>query len=178
MIINGEEFVPYIAAESIQERIEALANEINEDYKNEEVLFIAVLNGSFMFASDLFKCIQVDASISFIKLASYKGTTSTGRVLTAIGLEEILEAKHVVIVEDIVDTGKTLNEFLPYIKRQNPLSIKIASLLTKPSCLQYPIVIDYLGFEIEDKFVVGFGLDFDGLGRNIPELLQIKSQDD
>lgn len=178
MIINGETFVPYISKERIQERIQELAAEINEDYKNEEVLFIAILNGSFMFASDLFKCIEINASISFIKLASYKGTTSTGRVLTAIGLEEILEDKHIVIVEDIVDTGRTLNEFLPYIKRQNPSSIKIASLLTKPDCLEYPIIIDYLGFEIEDKFVVGFGLDFDGLGRNIPELLQIKSQDD
>lgn len=173
MIIHGKKFVPYLTEEKIQTRIQELAGIINKDYEGEEVLFIAILNGSFMFVADLFKHIQLKANISFIKLASYKGTSSTGRVITAIGLEEIIENKHIIVIEDIVDTGRTMNQFLPELKRQQPKSIKIASLLTKPECLAYPIIIDYLGFEIENKFVVGYGLDFDGLGRNIPELLQI-----
>ncbi len=126
-----------------------------------------------MFASDLFKEINIEAEICFIKLASYKGTKSTGNVITSIGLDEPLKDRHVIIIEDIVDTGKTLNEFLPQLFNQQPASLKIAALLHKPEALAHPIKIDYLGFNVPDKFLLGFGLDFDGLGRNLREIYQL-----
>jgi hypoxanthine phosphoribosyltransferase len=126
-----------------------------------------------MFASDLFKELAIDAEICFIKLASYKGTKSTGHVITAIGLDMDLFGRDVVIVEDIVDTGKTLSEFLPQLRHQQPASLKIVALLHKPEATVFPITIDYLGFSIPNKFVVGYGLDYDGLGRNIPEILKL-----
>jgi len=131
------------------------------------------LNGSFMFASDLFKSISIEAEICFIKLASYKGTSSTGNLITSIGLDESLVNRHVVIIEDIIDTGNTLHQFLPQIHNQQPASLKIAALLNKPTAMKYPIVIDYLGFSVPDKFLLGFGLDFDGLGRNLPQIYQL-----
>lgn len=126
-----------------------------------------------MFASDIFKEISIDAEICFIKLASYKGTKSSGQVITAIGLDTEIYDRHVVILEDIVDTGKTLNEFLPQLEHQQPASMKIAALLHKPEAMVYPIKIDYLGFSIPNKFVIGYGLDYDGLGRNIGEIYQL-----
>jgi hypoxanthine phosphoribosyltransferase len=126
-----------------------------------------------MFASDLFKNLTIDAEICFIKLASYKGATSSGQVITAIGLDVDLIGKDIIIVEDIVDTGKTLNEFLPKLLHQQPASLKIAALLHKPDALKYPIRIDYLGFSIPNKFVVGYGLDYDGLGRNFREIYKV-----
>lgn len=129
-----------------------------------------------MFASDLFKEITIDAEICFIKLASYKGTKSSGHVITAIGLDMDIIGREVIIVEDIVDTGKTLNEFLPQLQHQQPASMSIAALLHKPEATVYPLKIDYLGFTIPNKFVVGYGLDYDGLGRNIRELYRLCEQ--
>ena len=126
-----------------------------------------------MFAADLFKYITIDAEISFIKLASYKGTKSTGHVITAIGMDMDIYGREVVILEDIVDTGKTLSEFLPQLKHQQPASMKIVALLHKPEATVFPIKIDYLGFSIPNKFVVGYGLDYDGLGRNIREIYKL-----
>ena len=136
-------------------------------------MFIGILNGSFMFASDLFKQIATPASISFIKLASYKGTSSTGTVITAIGLEENLHGKDIILVEDIVDTGKTMTEFIPTLLQQNPASVRICTLLQKPEALKYPLDVHYVGFSIPNKFVVGYGLDYDGLGRNYPAVYQL-----
>lgn len=171
--VNEKKFEPYISAAEIKQRIESLAAQINLDYKGKRPLFIAILNGSFMFASDLFKEISIDAEICFIKLASYKGTRSTGNVITSIGLDEPLFNRHVVIIEDIVDTGNTLHQFLPQLYNQQPASLKIAALLHKPEALKYPIVIDYLGFAVPDRFLLGFGLDFDGLGRNLAQIYQL-----
>ena len=126
-----------------------------------------------MFAADLFKAVTIEAEICFIKLASYKGTKSTGNVITSIGLDEPLNGRHVIIVEDIVDTGKTLNEFLPQLFNQQPATLKIAALLHKPEALKHPIKIDYLGFNVPNKFLLGYGLDFDGLGRNLKEIYQL-----
>ena len=126
-----------------------------------------------MFASDLFKYLTIDAEICFIKLASYKGTTSSGQVITAIGLDVDIIGKDIIILEDIVDTGKTLNEFLPKLFHHQPASMKIAALLHKPEAVKFPIRIDYLGFSIPNKFVVGYGLDYDGLGRNLKEIYQL-----
>jgi hypoxanthine phosphoribosyltransferase len=126
-----------------------------------------------MFASDLFKEISIEAEICFIKLASYKGTKSSGQVITAIGLDIDLHGRDVIIIEDIVDTGKTLSHFLPQLQHQQPSSLKIAALLHKPQATVYPIVIDYLGFSVPDIFLLGYGLDYDGLGRNIGEIYQL-----
>lgn len=171
--VNHKKFEPYISADQIRERIKSLATQINLDYKGKRPIFIAILNGSFMFASDLFKEINIDAEICFIKLASYKGTRSTGNVITSIGLDEPLKDRHVVIIEDIVDTGNTLHIFLPQLYNQQPASLKIAALLHKPKALKYPVHIDYLGFSVPNSFLLGFGLDFDGLGRNLAEIYQL-----
>lgn len=171
--VLDKKFKPYLKAQQIHEQIAKLAVQINQDYAGKRPLFIAILNGSFMFAADLFKELTIDAEICFIKLASYKGTKSTGNVITSIGLDEHLKDRHVVIVEDIVDTGKTLHEFLPQLRNQQPASLKIAALLHKPAALVYPLTIDYLGFSVPDKFLLGYGLDYDGLGRNLKEIYQL-----
>lgn len=170
----GKTFVPFIEHEKIAARIKELGAQLNKDYAGEEPILIAVLNGSFIFAADLFRTLEINASISFVKLASYKGTTSTGNVITAIGLEENLKDRHVILVEDIIDTGKTLSAFLPEIKQRGPASVKIATFLTKPDALKYDVKADYTAFEIENKFVLGYGLDYDGFGRNLPDLYILK----
>jgi len=126
-----------------------------------------------MFASDLFKELNIEAQVCFIKLASYQGVKSTGNVVTSIGLDVSLKDREVIVIEDIVDTGKTLHDFLPQIMDQHPSSLKIATLLHKPEALKYPLKIDYVGFSIPNKFVVGYGLDYDGLGRNLREIFQL-----
>ena len=166
-------FGPYLTAQEIQQQVKKIADTINKDYAGRRPMFIAILNGSFMFAADLFKNLTIDAEICFIKLASYKGTASSGQVITAIGLDVDLIGKDIIIVEDIVDTGKTLNEFLPTLLHQQPASLKIATLLHKAEATVFPIGIDYIGFTIPDKFVVGYGLDYDGLGRNLQEIYQL-----
>lgn len=171
--VHDKEFSPFISASEIQTEVHRMAKEINTDYENKRPLFIAILNGAFMFASDLFKEITTDAEICFIKLASYKGMKSSGQVITAIGLDVDLVGRDIIIVEDIVDTGKTLSQFLPQLKHQQPSSIKIAALLHKPDAIVHPLVIDYLGFTVPNKFLLGYGLDYDGLGRNIKEIYQL-----
>jgi len=173
LTVHDKEFVPYINEKQIEEQVDRVATEINKDYLGKKPLFIAILNGAFVFAADLFKKINVDAEICFIKLASYKGVKSTGKVITAIGLDAEIYNRDVIIVEDIVDTGKTLSQFLPTLEHQHPASLKIAALLHKPSATIHEINIDYLGFTIPDKFVLGYGLDYDGLGRNIKEIYQL-----
>lgn len=172
--IHNRVFVPFISQEAIAARISELARMINLDYEGQKPLIIGILNGSFIFAADLFRELTIEAEISFIKLASYKGTSTTGHVVTAIGMEEDLHGRHVIIVEDIIDTGKTLSSFLPEIHHRQPASVKIATFLTKPEALKYDVKADYTAFEIEDKFVVGYGLDYDGLGRNYKDLYILK----
>lgn len=171
--IHDKSFVPFLSAAEIQQRIGELAEEINKDYQGKKPLFIAILNGSFMFAADLFKSITIEAEICFIKLASYKGISSSGQVITAIGLDIDLINRDVIIIEDIVDTGKTLNEFLPKLQHQQPASLRIVALLHKPEATVHPIPIHYTGFTIPNRFVVGYGLDYDGLGRNLREIYQL-----
>ena len=171
--LHNKSFDTYLSEETIQKKIQELAEAINQDYKDKRPLFIAILNGSFMFAADLFKHLTIDAEISFIKLASYKGMKSSGNIITSIGLDHDLYDRDVIIVEDIVDTGKTLNVFLPQLRHQQPKSLRIAALLHKPEATQFPLTIDYVGFSIPNKFVVGYGLDYDGLGRNLKEIYQL-----
>jgi hypoxanthine phosphoribosyltransferase len=171
--IHDKTFEIYLSEAAIQERVKNIADSINEEYRGKQPLFIAILNGSFMFASDLFKYLTIDTEISFIKLASYRGMKSTGKVITSIGLDADLFGKDLVIIEDIVDTGKTLYNFLPKLKDHHPSSLKIAALLHKPEATRFPLNLDYVGFSIPDKFVVGYGLDYDGLGRNLKEIYQV-----
>lgn len=173
VLVWDKTFETFISKEKIQQRIIELAQQIDHDYKGLNPLFIGILNGSFIFAADLFRELTIDAEISFIKLASYKGTSSTGNVVTAIGLEEILHQRHVIIIEDIIDTGKTLRAFLPEIKLRQVASVKIAALLSKPEAREYDITPDYTGFEIPNKFVVGYGLDYDKHGRSLPEIYML-----
>src|SRR5579872_2260025 len=172
--IHDKLFIPFLSAGRIKERVSALAGKINVAYANKNPLLIGILNGSFIFAADLFRELAIEAEISFIKLASYKGTSTTGHVITAVGLEESLRGRHVIIVEDIIDTGKTMSSFLPEVYLRQPASVKIATFLTKPDALKYDVKADFIAFEIEDKFVVGYGLDYDGLGRNLPDLYILK----
>lgn len=171
--IHDKEFIPYLSSSDIEKQVQRVAGEINSDYTGKKPLFIAILNGAFIFAADLFRHLTVEAEICFIKLASYKGVKSTGKVINAIGLDTDLYGRDVVIIEDIVDTGKTLSQFTPQLEHHHPASLKIAALLHKPSAAIHSIKIDYLGFTIPDKFVVGYGLDYDGLGRNIKEIYQL-----
>ena len=168
--VNDKHFEPYLTATQIDEQVQRLGNEINRDYEGKKPLFIAILNGSFMFASDLFKKLTIDCEICFIKLASYKGTKSTGQVITSIGLDATLTDRDVIVLEDIVDTGKTLTEFLPQLENQQPISLKIVALLHKPEATTHPIKIDYLGFSVPNKFLLGYGLDYDGYARNLKEI--------
>ncbi len=171
--LHDKYFEPYLTASDISGRVSAIAGQLNEDFDGKRPLFIAILNGSFMFASDLFKAVTIEAEICFIKMASYRGLKSTGPVVTAIGLDVELFDRHVVIIEDIVDTGKTLNAFLPQLKHQQPASLSIVALLHKPEAIIFPLQIEYTGFSIPSKFVVGYGLDYDGLGRNLPEIYRL-----
>ena len=171
--VHDKSFGPYLSEQTIQQRVAELAEQINADYKGKRPLFVAILNGSFMFASDLFKHLNIEAELCFIKLASYKGMKSSGSVVTSIGLDDDLFGKDVIIVEDIVDTGKTLHNFLPKLMHQQPKSLKIAALLHKPEATEFSLTLDYIGFDIPNKFVVGYGLDYDGLGRNFKEIYQL-----
>ena len=137
--VHDKEFIPYLSAEEISNQVARVAQEINKDYVGKKPLFVAILNGAFMFAADLFKEVNVEAEICFIKLASYKGVKSTGQVVTAIGLDADLYHRDVVIVEDIVDTGKTLSHFLPQLKHHHPDSLKIAPLLQQPATIIHPM---------------------------------------
>jgi len=169
-------FVPFISEETIKTKIVELAAQLNNDYCSKKPLFICILNGSFIFAADLFKELNIEVEVCFIKLASYKGTKSTGHVITSIGLDADIKDRHVIILEDIIDTGKTLHNFLPQIHNQQPASLKIAVLLHKPEATQYNVPIDYCCFSIPNKFVVGYGLDYDGFGRNLREIYQLHTE--
>jgi hypoxanthine phosphoribosyltransferase len=175
MIVKDKTFVPYLKEEQIQKKIKELATAINKDYKETKPLFIAILNGSFMFASDLFKEIKLDCEISFMKLSSYSEMASTGNVRELIGINENVFKRDVIIIEDIVDTGHTMSNVLDQFKDRGVNSVEVVSLLIKPEALINPIEIKYGGFEIPNKFVVGYGLDYDGFGRNSKAIYQLNS---
>lgn len=167
---NGLKFKPYIKKELIDKRIAELADEIKRDCQGTLPLFLCVLNGAFPFASDLFRAIDMDAEISFIRLKSYEGTDSTGVVKEVLGLTEDIKGRTVIVIEDIVDTGNTIDKLLKKLKAYNPADIKVATLLFKPESLKCDIKPDYVGFSIPQKFIIGFGLDLDGLARNLPDI--------
>ncbi|MFK8101636.1 MAG: hypoxanthine phosphoribosyltransferase [Saprospiraceae bacterium] len=167
-------FQKYLSEEKIAERIAALGQEIAAEYENKNPLFIAVLNGAFVFAADLMRaCGDLACEVSFVKLSSYDGLASSGKVETILGLDTSIEGREIIVIEDIVDTGKTLFQFLQHLAKFNPVSISLASLLVKPDAIQYHFPIAYVGFNIPNKFVVGYGLDYNGAGRNFSAIYQL-----
>lgn len=174
--LKDKEFRVSIPQEKIQSAIKEMAKKINNDYKDKEVpLFISILNGSFMFTADLFKYIDFTCEVTFLKLTSYKGTASTGAVRQLIGVNEAIEGRDVIVLEDIVDTGITLEQILGQLKSFEPESVRVASLLFKPEAYQKDLTIDYIGMDIPNDFIVGYGLDYDGLGRNLPDIYTLIS---
>ena len=168
--ILDKNFREFLTEKIIKERIEELATQINKDLAGKEVVFLGILNGAFLFAADLFRQIDFNARISFIKLASYQGTTSQGLIKELIGWNEDIKNKTIVIIEDIVDTGNTLERIVDELIIRKASEIKIATMLYKPGAYTKDIPLDYIGFEIPNDFVVGFGLDYDGFGRNLPSV--------
>jgi hypoxanthine phosphoribosyltransferase len=172
--LHDKQFEVFIREEEISKELVSLAHRINHDYKGKEVVFLAILNGSFMFASDLIKLIDVSCEISFVKVSSYNGTSSKGRVDELIGLNSPVKDKHVVIIEDIVDTGITVDKIISLLEKEDASSIKVCSLLYKPAAFKGKNQPDYVGFSIPNAFVVGYGLDYNEKGRNLREIYQIK----
>ncbi len=167
-------FETYINKKTIKQRVKEMGKELGNKFNGKKPVFLAILNGSFVFAADLVRACKFDHEISFIKLTSYEGMSSSGKVITHIGLQEDLAGRDVILVEDIVDTGTTIYHYLPTLKKSNPKSITIVSLLQKPTALKFPLKVDYIGFEIPNKFVLGYGLDYNGLGRNLKDIYQLK----
>lgn len=170
VILKDKKFIPYITEKSIAEAIELISEKINIELKDDFPLFLVVLNGSFMFAADLLRKITIPCDISFIKVASYHGVSSTGSITELIGLTENVKGRLVVIIEDIVDTGTTLEKLYNVLYQKEVKDVKIASLLLKPEAYKKEIPVNYVGIEITNEFVVGYGLDYDGLGRNLKEI--------
>ena len=168
--IKDKTFKTFIPEADIDQRVKAVAEKINRDMDGKNPLMLAVLNGSFIFAADLMRYITIPCEISFVKLASYQGTTSTGEIKEVIGLNEDLAGRTVVIVEDIVDTGATMKRMIETLGTRNPESIHICTLLLKPDKLQYPLNIEYAAMEIPNDFIVGYGLDYDQQGRNLRDI--------
>lgn len=168
--ILDKKFRELIPEQALQERIDEMAARINLDFEGKEVVFVGILNGAFMFAADLFKRIDLKARITFIKLASYTGTSSSGAIKELIGWNEELKDKQVIIIEDIVDTGETLEYTINNLIIRNVTDIRIVALLLKPDSYRKNIRIDYIGYEIPNDFVVGYGLDYNGFGRNLPSV--------
>ena len=171
--VKDKKFKLSIDSQTIQNSIKKIADKINADYASKDIFFIGILNGSFMFAADLIKNITVDCTVSFTKLATYDGTHSTGVVKELIGLKENIENKHVVIIEDIVDTGFTMKSVLAQLSEKNPADIKIATLLFKPQSFKENFKVDYVCLEIPNDFIVGYGLDYDGYGRNYKSIYTV-----
>jgi hypoxanthine phosphoribosyltransferase len=168
--LKDKQFKPYISSDKILEAVKQVAAKINSDLAGESPVFLAVLNGSFMFAADLMKEINLSCEISFVKLASYHGTTSSGTITELIGLNQDLAGRTVIIIEDIVDTGNTLEKLAEILNTKKVKSFKIATAFFKPTAYTKNIKVDYVGMEIPNDFVVGYGLDYDGLGRNLKDV--------
>lgn len=171
--VGDKEFVVSIPEADILKEIDRLADRLNRDLEGKNPLFLCVLNGSFVFAADLFRRITIPAEISFVKLASYEGTASTGVIKEVIGLSENIAGRTVVVVEDIVDTGCTMQKLLENLGTRSPESIHICTLLLKPEKLKVPLNVEYVALEIPNDFIVGYGLDYDGYGRNLRNIYTV-----
>ena len=174
--IKDKSFTTFITEDKILKEVSRVADEINRDLAGTEPLFLSVLNGSFMFTADLMKRINIPCEISFVKLASYHGTSSTRKIKELVGLNENIEGRTVVIVEDIVDTGFTMKGLVETLRSKNPKDIRIATLLVKPDKLQVKLDIDYVAMNIPNDFIVGYGLDYDGKGRNYRDIYTVVNE--
>jgi len=171
--ILDKEFKLFISEKQIQEAVERMASRMNKELKGQKIFLIGILNGCFMFAADLIRNLDLDCTITFLKLASYQGTSSTGKVKRLIGLNEDIKDQTVVVLEDIVDTGITLDFIQKQLRGYEPAEIKLATLLYKPEACRQDISLDYVGIEIPDDFVVGYGLDYNGYGRNLRQIYTV-----
>ena len=171
--VRDREFTKSISEEKILQRVAEVASQISSDLKDKNPLFLAVLNGSFVFAADLVRGVNIPCEITFVRMASYQGTESTGEVQQLIGLKEKLEGRSVVIIEDIIDSGLTMKRLLETLKKENPSDLRIAALLVKPGNLKVDLDIPYCCFEIPNDFIVGYGLDYDGYGRNLRNIYTV-----
>lgn len=171
--IKDKTFKTFIPEAEILQKVKVVADRINQDFADKNPVFLAVLNGSFIFAADLLRMISIPCEISFVKYASYEGMSSTGQMKTLLGLNQELEGRHVVIVEDIVDSGQTMAKMLEDLKKQHPASTEICSLLVKPGNLKVDLDIKYTVMEIPNDFIVGYGLDYDQEGRNLRDIYTI-----
>lgn len=174
--VKDRDFKRSITAEQIAERIQAIAAQIVEKFKDKDPLFLVVLNGSFVFAADLLRQVNISCGVSFLKMSSYEGMSSTGAIKQLIGLNEDIAGRNVVIVEDIIDTGYTMQHLYQTLQDKNPASLSIVTLLVKPDSLRVDLHIDYSCFHIPNDFIVGYGLDYDGYGRNLPEIYTVVAE--
>ena len=173
LTFHDKEFRPYISAEEVQECVRTLAERINSDYSDKKPLFVIILNGAFIFAGDLIKAVTVDCEMAFLRVSSYRGTESTGVIEEKMSLDTPLEGRHVVIVEDIVDTGNTMERLRVDLEKSGASSVAICTLLFKPDVFNKDYPVEYIGKEIPNRFVVGYGLDYNELGRNLPSIYQL-----
>lgn len=171
--IDDKEFKLFIEEAQITASIQKLAEVVNVDYHDKNPVLIVVLNGAVVFACDLLKQLSMNCEMEFVKISSYHGTASTGNVQIKLDLDIDIENRHVMVIEDIVDTGNTLSHFIPLLKARKPLSVKIASLLLKPDALKNRFHVDYAAMEIPNEFIVGYGLDYNGKGRNLRNIYQV-----
>mgnify|MGYP002624216536 CR=1 FL=1 len=169
-------FVSLLSEKQVQDRVDELGAALTQHYQGKQPLFISILSGAFVFASDLMRAFSGPCEVGFVKLTSYSGTQSTGSVQTVMGLENELRGRHVIVVEDIVDSGRTLHFFLKHLRAQEPASICTVAFLRKPEAIAFPVQVDHVGFDIEIRFVVCYGLDYEGLGRNLPGVYQLAGQ--
>ena len=174
--IKDKNFELFISGEQIRDAIIKIADQINKDLDGKDPLFVSILNGSFMFTGELMKYVNIPCEISFVRMASYQGVNSTGKIKEIYGLEEDIKDRTVVILEDIVDTGHTMSLMLDQLMCDEPKEIKVATLLFKPNALKNDVPLDYVALEIPNDFIVGFGLDYDGYGRNLADIYKIKPE--
>lgn len=175
VIIKDKTFTVSIPSAKIKHRVSEIAASINNDYKGKTPIILGVLNGAVLFVSDIFQQLDIECELSFIRVSSYQGIESTGKVSNVIGLKENITGRHVLVVEDIVDTGVTIKHLFEELQQLNPASLKLATALFKPAALKHPLKPDYTGFEVATDFLVGYGLDYDGLGRNLKDIYVLKS---
>lgn len=171
--VNNLQFKPFIAAATIQNRVDELGAELREKYAGKRPLVVGILNGAFIFTADLVRAMEMECEVTFMRLSSYAGLQSSGQVTTTLGLDIDIKDRHVILVEDIIDSGRTLYELTKKMREQGPASVAIATLLLKPDALQFPLEADFVGFSIPSKFVIGYGLDYNQAGRELKEVYQL-----
>lgn len=175
VVVKGLTFEPFITHEEIQETVQRMAFEIDTRFEGRDLIIVAILNGAYVFAADLMRALHIDPELQFVKLSSYEGLSSSGQLSQVIGLPKELEGKDVLVIEDIIDSGFTVYKFMEMIRKKGVRSVELASLFVKPDKLEYPLEINYSGFEIPPDFVIGYGMDYDGKGRGLRDLYRLKS---